>query len=715
MAGGAAWKEWGIAAWKEWGIQALVLLSLTLQVALLMLAEFRRRVDSGAVRFLAWSAYMLADGTAIYVLGHLSAASRSPDHELMAFWAPFLLLHLGGQDNITAYAVEDNRLWLRHLQTLAVQVTAAGYVLFYTSVVVGGSALLRWAGILMFVVGVVKYAERVWALRCAGSNPVGKNYQALQHSAFVFSRNNLEDILDKRPWDTEDCLLMAHRTLGVPKEMIKGLINEAGYGHASYLREEGRLYKVVEMQLSLMHDVLYTKAEVMHTWYGLCIRMLSPVATTVAFMLFHRHQHRHQHRAVDVAVTYVLLVGALVLEVVSALRGLFSSWACVLLISHGPDDSLRETLRYIPGTTTPRAGRPRWWLKAAAWVPRHVSGSLGRMVLSVRRLVRAADWARYWSASMGQHNLLQLAARSRVSKRSRMAKWMGREVWWNAMAYSSSIPVSPFIQELVVDYILSKGGDLRLFSHDDDSLVHFDSRGQAELRRWELYEGLTWSVEEKILVWHIATNIYIYSMMSSSEEQEHEHEHKRVSHLAEAVQALSNYMLYLLASRPYMLGPTANHNSYIEVCFGLIARGPRDAAATPYSSPEEVARFLKTYGDTGRNSRYPLLRVDHTTQDHLVSMLDKGCELGAKIVVSKEVQDDAVGTLELLAQVWVETLCYAGQRCSALFHAKQLSDGGELITVAAILVEYFKRGKIETKEQEEAGTRFMEEGPFDIR
>ncbi|VAH71130.1 unnamed protein product [Triticum turgidum subsp. durum] len=586
MAGGAAWKEWGIAAWKEWGIQALVLLSLTLQVALLMLAEFRRRVDSGAVRFLAWSAYMLADGTAIYVLGHLSAASRSPDHELMAFWAPFLLLHLGGQDNITAYAVEDNRLWLRHLQTFAVQVTAAGYVLFYTSVVVGsqsGSALLRWAGILMFVMGVVKYAERVWALRCAGSNPVGKNYQALQHSGFCISRNNLEDILDKRPWDTEDCLLMAHRTLGVPKEMIKGLMNEAGYGHASYLREEGRLYKVVEMQMSLMHDVLYTKAEVMHTWFGLCIRVLSPAATTVALLLFHRHQHgRHQHR-VDVAVTYVLL----------------------------------------------------------------------------------------------------LAARSRVSKRSRMANSMGREVWWNAMAYSSSIPVSPFIQDLVVDYLLSKEGDLRLFSHDHDSLVHFDSRGQAELSRWGLYEGLTWSVEEKILVWHIATNIYIYSMsmMSSSSSEEHER-------MSEAVQALSNYMLYLLASRPYMLGPTANHNSYIEVCFGLIACGPRDAAATPYNSPEEVARFLKTYGDTESDSRFPLLGVDHTTQGHLVSMLHKGCELGAKIV-----QDDAVGTLELLAQVWVETLCYAGQRCSALCHAKQLSDGGELITVAAILVEYFKRGK----------------------
>ena len=114
-------------AWKHWGLQALVLLSFTLQVVLLVLAEFRRRIDSGVLRLFVWSAYMLADATAIYVLGHMSVtSSTSGEHELMALWAPFLLLHLGGQDNITAYAIEDNRLWLRHLQTLAVQVAAAG-------------------------------------------------------------------------------------------------------------------------------------------------------------------------------------------------------------------------------------------------------------------------------------------------------------------------------------------------------------------------------------------------------------------------------------------------------------------------------------------------------------------------------------------------------------------------------------------------------------
>lgn len=84
-------------AWKEWGVQVLVLLSFILQVALLILAELRRRMDSGVLRAFVWSAYMLADATAIYVLGHMSVTVRLAEHkELMVFWAPlFLLLHLG--------------------------------------------------------------------------------------------------------------------------------------------------------------------------------------------------------------------------------------------------------------------------------------------------------------------------------------------------------------------------------------------------------------------------------------------------------------------------------------------------------------------------------------------------------------------------------------------------------------------------------------------
>lgn len=95
---------------------------------------------------------MSADSVAMYTLGHMSLNSGLPEQQLVAFWAPFLLLHLGGQDTITAYAVEDNRLWMHDLQSFAVQVAAAGYVLYKSSasIVVAGngnhqSTLLWWA------------------------------------------------------------------------------------------------------------------------------------------------------------------------------------------------------------------------------------------------------------------------------------------------------------------------------------------------------------------------------------------------------------------------------------------------------------------------------------------------------------------------------------------------------------------------------------------
>jgi len=48
-------------------------------------------------------------------------------------------------------------------------------------------------------------------------------------------------------------------------------------------------------------------------------------------------------------------------------------------------------------------------------------------------------------------------------------------------------------------------------------------------------------------------------------------------------------------------------------------------------------------------------------------------------------------TLELLLRVWAEMLCDTGHRCSAYSHARQLGSGGELITVAVILSQYYTK------------------------
>jgi len=199
------------AAWKDWGLQALVLLSLTVQVTLHILAEFRRHIDSGVLRAVVWSAYMAADTTAIYVLGHLSVTSRSPEHELVALWAPFLLLHLGGQDKITAYAIEDNQLWLRHLLTLAVQALGAAYVLY--KYIAPSETLLITAAALLFAVGIIKYGERVWALKSSNLNSIidSANIEEIGPSSAGCSTRQLVD--NEKGLNAEMVLQGAHDML----------------------------------------------------------------------------------------------------------------------------------------------------------------------------------------------------------------------------------------------------------------------------------------------------------------------------------------------------------------------------------------------------------------------------------------------------------------------------------------------------------------------
>jgi hypothetical protein len=152
--------------WSEWEVQILVLVSFALQVFLLMFAGMRRRNTPPVMRIILCLVYLLADSIAVYTLGHMSISYKPGEHrQFMAFWASFLLVHLGGQDTITAYAMEDNDLLLRHLLTLVVQAAGALYVLY--KYLAGSDKFFMAAAILMLAIGVVKYGERVWSLKTA--------------------------------------------------------------------------------------------------------------------------------------------------------------------------------------------------------------------------------------------------------------------------------------------------------------------------------------------------------------------------------------------------------------------------------------------------------------------------------------------------------------------------------------------------------------------
>ena len=117
--------------WEDWQLRLLVLASLFIQYFLFVAALVRKRRIPHLFRFLIWLAYQGCDAVVIYALATLFNIHKKDEVSIMdrahidTLWAPILLMHLGGQDGITAYSIEDNENWRRHLLISLSQVSAA--------------------------------------------------------------------------------------------------------------------------------------------------------------------------------------------------------------------------------------------------------------------------------------------------------------------------------------------------------------------------------------------------------------------------------------------------------------------------------------------------------------------------------------------------------------------------------------------------------------
>lgn len=119
--------------WEEWQLRILVLGSLVIQLYLAIFAPIRKSPSlSHLCRPLIWLSYLGGDALAIYALATLFNRQKklqchpsyvvAGSHDLEVLWAPILLIHLGGRMTISAYNIEDNELWLRHIGVAVSQV-----------------------------------------------------------------------------------------------------------------------------------------------------------------------------------------------------------------------------------------------------------------------------------------------------------------------------------------------------------------------------------------------------------------------------------------------------------------------------------------------------------------------------------------------------------------------------------------------------------------
>lgn len=717
--------------WEHWNIVGALLFSLMMQSFLTLVAPFRRSTRDRSLLVIIWCAYLIADATASYAIGLISNNVRSPcdssgggneENDILAFWAPFLLLHLGCPDTITAFSLEDNELWQRHMLSLIFQAVAALYVFFQSL----SNNKLQLPTILVFIAGVIKYSERIWALYQASTNrfrnsllpkpDAGPNYALLMDKYACMRAGHLPTkiiTVEQPEKETEDVKLGKLSDLEVLHyayhffETFKGLVVDLM--SSIHARKESRDFfktrdskdalRVIEVELNFMYGVFYTKMMIMHSGVGYVFRIIACGSILAALALFHFHTDQCRYDAFSVKITYSLLLGALAMEFVAFLMLFFSDWT----FASPAHPALKPSVLIY---------RCFLSLAKSSWYP-SVSGN--------KEDVLGTPLFRRWSGSVSQHNFVTYCLKrspttmlkftswwhpisdskvvrilklilfplSFVSKRcyanipESIARKTGIKEFLDEMAYVSHEPLTKHLWDLVFEEIKAKSLEALLSKHVAKEIS--SSRGEWVLRSGE-YNRIDWSefmsheveFDERIILWHIATDLCYQTDVhdhkdlpssSSSPSQSH----KTTSKL------LSDYMLYLLVMRP----------SVMSTVVGLAKIRFQDTLA------EAKRLFLRNNLGPGDDSKrackiiYEVktdVKPEHLKGDRSKSVLFDACRL------AKALDKFENRKWLLISKVWVDLLSYAATHCRPSAHVEQIGKGGELITFVWLLVAHFGLG-----------------------
>ena len=642
--------------WNEWELRFMVLLSLFLQIVLIIFSNRRKYTFRPWIRILIWSAYLSADWVATVSLGTLSNSQGDsegklldPNYTLMAFWAPFLLLHLGGPDNITAYSLEDNELWLRHLLGLVVQVGVAFYVFLRS----WAGTRLTFLSIPMLVAGIIKYGERTWVLRSASKNhfrdsllPVpdpGPDYADFMkgYSSWKDERQvdrTGREIGEKPPQSTvgdgitvpsrnyidKAYFLFKNQFKHLYADLILSLDDQkTSEGIIRYMSSEDA-FKVAEMELNFMYDVLYTKATVIYSLLGMLLRSTSFSFTISTLAAFYFFIDKHEFSNIDIDITYLLLFGAIFLEVYALTKLILSDWSIV-------------------------------WLSSKM---NSLADSIYRAITSFRSVITSD---KRWSRRMAQNNLIDSCLRDKT-KFNQVPRFIDMNEFLERYWYMTWKKVDD-MKEPIFSLLLEMTNDVRdlrsLLKHRGDYVI--TKRGFIETLGWSTVDV---EFDHSILLWHIATDLCSYS-----DDDPNPKSRCKIS------KCLSEYMLYLLVMCPFMLPKGIGEFRFRDTC-------------------SETKRFFQQRSESisSRNEACRLLlEVDTEVEpkevkgDKSKSVLFEACRLAKEL---KSLNMEMGEKWMMVSHVWVEMLCHAASHCGWIQHGQQLRRGGELLTHVCLLMSH---------------------------
>ncbi|VAI52048.1 unnamed protein product [Triticum turgidum subsp. durum] len=664
--------------WDEWQIQCLMLVSFGLQVFLFLAAGMRRRSTSCKLTSLLWLVYLSADSVAIFVLGHLALHTNGPQHQLLFFWAPFVLLHLGGQDTMTAFSMQDNDLWRRHLLGLVTQVAAAGYVVSRTS---WPDRRLLYAMVLMFVCGCLKYAERTLCLYRGSPTRINQyssdhlRYYAYNTELAVLSSHVHRDKLAQRFKDmvnpdstrfgvseyslvsdtpTNDELISE-----IEEQYILSLLQGLKSNEDCY-----RVYNYVSAELVHNYERLYTKAPIRtlyieflsdklsdgpdhENWssflcdifvrsvgFLLCtLLLLFPLlSVSTALVLFKVVEKGQLHSRADVTVSYILLIGAIILEVAS------------LFMSILPCVSSTDIFQCATNQ---------------------------------------------WSEMLGQYNMTTSLTRHQDTTciMSFVHQRIGKYLVDDSISH---IPITQELKKFVLDKLLA-------FGTREQDWNFASTHGKLALGKWmdrhpQWRDRHTDSVSARletplnsvindldlptsVLILHIATDVlYFQDNKSISSDRKT---------MRKMSTELSNYIMYLVFKCRVMLTPSTeilHDKAHTEMKFVLpkhLHLGEKEAIMEAFEANREGQ-------GTPREQATQMQLLKNSLKAITSQLLPSAFDVAQELIDIHRAEGDC---WDLVSAVWVEMLYYIAPRCGGAFHSRQLTTGGEFITHVFCLMQ----------------------------
>ncbi|KAL8260719.1 hypothetical protein R6Q59_028672 [Mikania micrantha] len=690
------WKE----AWNTWDLRGFIILSLSLQTFMIFIAPLRKQTKSNWLVMPLWSAYLLADWAANFAVGLISNSQGNPDEssgkkqripveneDLLAFWAPFLLVHLGGPDTITAFAMEDNELWLRHFLGLFFQCLAAIYV-FIQSL---PKNRLWIPTMLMFITGIIKYAERTTALYLASADRFkdsmlteadpGPNYAKLMDEFNYKKQANLPTQIVRLP-EPDTLAKSANKAkrgtlteLEVIQygyqfyEKFRGLIvdmifsqKERNQSRNFFLnRTAEEAFKVVEVELNFIYDILFTKLPIVYSKTGAIIRILSFATICSAIVLF-VFKSKSNFKEADVTITYGLLFGALVLDSSALLMLLFSD-RTIIYLQKSPDDEPND--KSVKSRILTHLTQSRIW----------------RLQLQTRR----------WSQSISAYNLISYCLNPQSKLSERIFDKLGLSWFLDGIFYVENKEFSPDLKNFIFEELKWKS---ELADDLETTKKISSARGDCVLLVEEgcsdLFKHLIdVDYDQSIILWHLVTDICYNKDLDNG---------KPKSEKQEIAKLLSDYMLYLLIRQPSMMSAVAGigqirfRDTCAEVKRFFVER--RGAEASDVKQTNQGCRGARIESKTACEE---LLKVSTKVEpvtikgDRSKSLLFDSCRL-AKQLMDKNVKEEKKDKWVIISKLWVEMLCYAASHSRPSMQAAQVSRGGELITIVWLLMTHFGLG-----------------------